>query len=240
MAGPSYTTNTGLSALPEIDQKKTPEIWAELVRIRQAINILQEALDAPGNVPAGGTIGQFLAKLSGTDYDIGWASNAHNDLASIQGGTPGEYYHLTSTEYADFLGIVGSIDETIDDRVASLLVAGANITLLYDDVANTLTISASGGGGGGVTWTTTTIDFGASYVNEGTFTVIDAAVSATSKIQVTISGTSSTATNDADSHKLASAMFKYSYTPAAGSFSLQIHTDFASVSGEFELSYAVY
>lgn len=40
-------------------------------------------------------------------------------------------------------------DERVDDRVASLLVAGANITLTYNDVANTLTIAASGGGGGG-------------------------------------------------------------------------------------------
>ena len=32
-------------------------------------------------------------------------------------------------------------DERVDDRVANLLVAGANITLLYDDISNTLTIS---------------------------------------------------------------------------------------------------
>lgn len=38
--------------------------------------------------------------------------------------------------------------EAVDDRVAALLVAGANVTLTYNDVANTLTIAASGGGGG--------------------------------------------------------------------------------------------
>lgn len=37
-------------------------------------------------------------------------------------------------------------DERVDDRVNTLLVAGANITKTYDDVANTLTIAASGGG----------------------------------------------------------------------------------------------
>lgn len=36
-------------------------------------------------------------------------------------------------------------NEQIDDRVAALLVAGAGITLTYDDVANTLTITATGG-----------------------------------------------------------------------------------------------
>lgn len=34
--------------------------------------------------------------------------------------------------------------ERIDDRVASLLVAGTNITLTYDDTANTLTVTAAG------------------------------------------------------------------------------------------------
>ena len=35
-------------------------------------------------------------------------------------------------------------NERVDDRVASLLSAGTNISLVYDDVANTLTISANG------------------------------------------------------------------------------------------------
>lgn len=41
------------------------------------------------------------------------------------------------------------LNELVDDRVAALLTAGANVTLTYDDAANTLTIAASGGGGGG-------------------------------------------------------------------------------------------
>lgn len=43
-----------------------------------------------------------------------------------------------------------SLDEKIDDRVNDLLTAGSNITLTYDDNANTLTIAASGGGGGDI------------------------------------------------------------------------------------------
>lgn len=39
--------------------------------------------------------------------------------------------------------------EAVDDRVATLLSPGSNVTLTYNDGADTLTISSSGGGGGG-------------------------------------------------------------------------------------------
>ena len=39
--------------------------------------------------------------------------------------------------------------EGVDDQVATLLTAGDNITLTYDDAAGTLTMDATGGGGGG-------------------------------------------------------------------------------------------
>jgi hypothetical protein len=42
--------------------------------------------------------------------------------------------------------LVDEINEFIDDRVASLLVAGTGIGLAYNDAANTLTVSATGGG----------------------------------------------------------------------------------------------
>lgn len=44
---------------------------------------------------------------------------------------------------------VTGLNEAIDDRVASLLVAGNNVTLFYDDTANTLTINSTGSGSGG-------------------------------------------------------------------------------------------
>lgn len=44
---------------------------------------------------------------------------------------------------------VTDFPEAVDDRVAALLKAGANVTLTYDDTAGTLTIAAAAGGGGG-------------------------------------------------------------------------------------------
>jgi vancomycin permeability regulator SanA len=68
----------------------------------------------------------------------------HNNLTGLQGGSSTERYHITAAEAASIASIA-SIDETIDDRVNNLLVAGANITLTYNDPANTLTIASTGG-----------------------------------------------------------------------------------------------
>jgi hypothetical protein len=46
--------------------------------------------------------------------------------------------------------IASTFAETVDDRVAALLVPGANVTLTYNDAANTLTVATTAGGGGGV------------------------------------------------------------------------------------------
>ena len=54
-----------------------------------------------------------------------------------------------------------ALAERIDDRVAALLTAGANVTLTYDDTAGTLTIAASGGGGGSANVGAAVVDFGA-------------------------------------------------------------------------------
>lgn len=67
----------------------------------------------------------------------------HNNLLNIQGGSVTERYHLTSSEHA---ALTTNLNETIDDRVAALLVAGTNIDLTYDDGAGTLTVDATGAG----------------------------------------------------------------------------------------------
>lgn len=49
---------------------------------------------------------------------------------------------------------ISDFSEAVDDRVSGLLVAGSNITLTYNDGANTLTIASVGGGAwGGITGT---------------------------------------------------------------------------------------
>lgn len=40
-----FSTNLGLSILPEVDQKRDPETYSELLRMRNALRALQSALD---------------------------------------------------------------------------------------------------------------------------------------------------------------------------------------------------
>jgi hypothetical protein len=67
-----------------------------------------------------------------------------NDLSAL--AFSGNATDLSGTKTATF---ISDFSEAVDDRVAALLVPGTNVTLTYNDAANTLTVAATGGGGGG-------------------------------------------------------------------------------------------
>ena len=73
----------------------------------------------------------------GTDCHVG-ASATASGLVFKAGLYISGSVSITSAGVSDFA-------EAVDDRVAAMLVAGSNITLTYDDGANTLTIASSGG-----------------------------------------------------------------------------------------------
>ena len=57
----------------------------------------------------------------------------------------------TPTAHTHVPGDVTGLAEAVQDIVGAMLIAGTNVTVNYDDVANTFTINSSGGGGGGTT-----------------------------------------------------------------------------------------
>jgi hypothetical protein len=77
------------------------------------------------------------APFSQADFDTAFSAKDTDDLTE---GATNLYY----------------TDERVDDRVSNLLVAGTDITLTYDDVANTLTIDSTPSGGYDLSGNTTT------------------------------------------------------------------------------------
>jgi hypothetical protein len=82
---------------------------------------------------------------------------------------------------------ITDFSEAVDDRVASLLQAGSNVTLTYDDASNTLTIASTGGSGGG----------GTSYTNEEAQDAVGGILTDTASINLTYNDGANTITADA-------------------------------------------
>lgn len=98
--------------------------------------------------------------------------------------------------------------------------------------------ATGGGGGGSGVYGTATIDFGATPVNEASFTVTDAAVSATSYVLPFVM-VDTTADNDTDAHMHAAASLKLTALPAAGSFTLYAYAQEGLCFGTFKVRYSV-
>jgi len=87
--------------------------------------------------------------------------------------------------------------------------------------------------------TTATVDFGSTPTAEGSFVITDTDCTAASTVNVLVSGSDTTATNDAEAHQLASTFFCFAAIPAAGSFTLKVHTLFGFVTGQFKVRYSL-
>lgn len=110
--------------------------------------------------------GEFLVG-TGTGVE---SQDAATALATMGAAALGHAH--TASNVSDF-------SEAVDDRVATLLVAGANVTLTYDDGAGTITVASSGGGGGGLS----DADYGDITVSgAGTVMTIDNGAVSTAKI----------------------------------------------------------
>lgn len=97
--------------------------------------------------------------------------------------------NLTTTNISEGTNLYFT-DERVDDRVATLLQAGTNITLNYNDAANTLTISATAGAGG----YTTVQEEGSNLTARSTINFIGEGITATdnagnSRTDVTLDAT---------------------------------------------------
>jgi len=155
--------------------------------------VLDKDLTSPPGSPAQGEayiVGpSATGAWSGHDDDIAFYLNtAWAFITPIEGARADVNdedvtYRYSGSAWAISLASVAN--ETIDDRVASLLVAGTGITLTYNDAANTLTI-----------------DGGAGYTDEQARDAIGAALVAGTGVSVTVN-------DGADTITLASTITQY-------------------------------
>lgn len=81
-----------------------------------------------------------------------------------------------------------------------------------------------------------TIDFGATPVAEGNFTITDAAITGASIISPFVQA-DSTADNDAEAHRHAAASWQLSAVPATGAFDLYVNNNMDLCWGTFKVRY---
>lgn len=125
-------------------------------------------------------------------------------------------------------------DEGVNQgRVQILNCTGAGITCSKSGVTGTLNAI---GGSGTFALTTVEIDFGVDAKFVAKLTVIDAAVTATSKIIALQSGIAATG-RQADENEMDS--ITCNATPAAGSFILQCHCSRSVTHGLFKVDYTI-
>lgn len=77
---------------------------------------------------------------------IGAGTSSFDGAYSSLSGIPSTFAPSSHTHTAS---AITDFSEAVDDEVATLLTAGTNITITYNDAANTLTVAASGGSPGG-------------------------------------------------------------------------------------------
>ena len=113
----------------------------DAIPISQVTN-LQTSLNGKINVGTNFPISQITG-LQGELDNRAFVSHTHviADVTGLQTAlnnkAPLVHVHVASS--------ITDFSEAVDDRVAQLLVAGPNITLTYNDAANTLTVAATGG-----------------------------------------------------------------------------------------------
>lgn len=145
---------------------------------------------------------------------------------------------------------ITNFNESVDDRINSLLIAGTNISLVYDDTANTLTINSTGAvSGTGVTnrvayWTSTTnLGNDADFTFDGSLVTIGSPTATAARL--TTKGTGGTVSTYGFIHQNSTNTEVFKLTDKGSIFigalnELDIHPDYFNIAtgGTFPINVA--
>lgn len=112
------------------------------------VNSVEAAAAAPVQSVAGKA---GIVLLTKSDVGLSNVDNTSDANKPISTATQTALNAKANTSHTHVSSDITDLSEAIDDRISSTIVAGTNVTVSYDDLANTLTISAAGGGSGGAT-----------------------------------------------------------------------------------------
>lgn len=98
---------------------------------------------AAGSGLTGG--GDITANRTISMPNVGVAGNygAANTVVTFYTDAQGRVYNATNVAIAITSSQITNFDESVDDRIASMLVSGAGISLTYNDPSNTLTVAST-------------------------------------------------------------------------------------------------
>ena len=89
--------------------------------------------------------GTETIKSLGTHYNVSGAGNSGGGTVTFTGGAGVDIAESsgTLTFTSDLSEILTDFNERVDDRVGTMLTAGSNVSLTYDDAAGTLTVAST-------------------------------------------------------------------------------------------------
>jgi hypothetical protein len=172
-----------------------------------------------------GTLAQFNTAI--TDADITPTSRTLNTTAPLSGGGDLSTDRTLTTSMATNK-LIGR--GTAGTGVFEEITLGTNLSL------SGTTLNASGGGGGSATIYQTTIDFGSTEKSDEVFNIVDAGISAISKITAFVTWVS-TLGRDAD--EIMADPIHISIEPLAGSMNIYAMAAQGTVNGKYAVNYLI-
>lgn len=141
---PAVHTSSLVSDFTEASQDATSALLVGGTNIALTYNDAGNTLTINATAPPSGSVDWTAVANKPSTFAPSAHTHPQSDITNLvsdlAGKSPTSHSHTTSD--------VTNFTEAVQDVVGGLLVAGSNITLTYNDAANTLTVAAAGGGGG--------------------------------------------------------------------------------------------